>query len=121
MTSDHYSASASLRLVVELVHVLGDEAAQPARLLPPGQTEVVGVGQEGGPARPAYKVPGPVALSGEATLQEDFVLDWSLAGGGVQSHPLAPVVGDTTLSGDTLIVNSQESGNKTLSISHLLR
>ena len=101
MISDHYSASASLRLVVELVHVLGDEAAQPARLLPPGQTEVVGVGQEGGPARPAYKVPGPVALSGLPALQEDFVLDGSLAGGGVKPNPLTPVVRDPALSGDS--------------------
>ena len=35
-----------LCLVVELVHVLSDEAAQSARRLPPGQTEVVDVGQE---------------------------------------------------------------------------
>ena len=45
-----------------------------------------------------------IALSGRVAVQEHFVLDGSLAGGGVQSHPLAPVVGDTTLSGDTLIV-----------------
>ena len=90
-----------LCLVVELVHVLSDEAAQSARCLPPGQTEVVDVGQEAGPAWPANKVTGPVTLSGGLTVQEDFVLDGSLAGGGVKPNPLTPIVRDPALSGDS--------------------
>ena len=86
---------------MELIDVLSDQTAQPPCLFPPGETEMVDVWEEAGPARPAYKVPGPVALSGGLAVQEHFVLDWSLAGGGVQSHPLAPVVGDTALSRDT--------------------
>ena len=62
---------------------------------------MVDVWEEARPARPAYKVPGPVALSGGVTLQEDFVLDGSLAGGGVKPNPLTPIVRDPALSGDS--------------------
>ena len=86
---------------MKLIHVLSDQTPQPSCLFPLSETEMVDVWEEARPARPAYKVPGPVALSGRVTLQEDFVLDGSLAGGGVQSHPLTSVVRDTALGRDT--------------------
>ena len=88
-------------LVVELVNILCDKTAQSPGSLPSSEAEVVDVRQEAGPARPANKVPGPVALSGGPAFQEHFVLDRSLAGGGVQSNTLASVIRDTTLSRDT--------------------
>ena len=51
-------------LVVKLIDILSDQAAHPPCCLPPSEAQVVDVWKEAGPARPAYKVPGPVALSG---------------------------------------------------------
>ena len=64
--------------VVQLIHVLSDETTDLTLTLPPRQGRVVAVREETRPARPAYGVPGPVALPRFLILHEDLVLNGSL-------------------------------------------